>query len=1265
MKKCRMLMKLSVVVLVILLLLTSLPVGAFAIETDVKNVNSSVVSDKITIEDVAAGAATIQDLYGEDYVVDVPDSAVAVGTETETQTATTNMEYIDDMDGATIEELLASNKRVRSKEGDDLNKIVTANDDGSYTMRLFNHPVKFINEAGKIEDISLELKTSNNGGFETKAGVSRTQFSNKISNGISLSGNGVEIELLPSMNTVSSSTKATATLAMEQAAKTLPVTKIDKGAVSYYYDDKTTLEYSLTYTGFKEDIVVKEYTGQTEYNFTLNTNGLTLKCENGSYYLADENGEKKATIGTIVIFTADERNNTLGSMTHEVIKENELYMLTIHVDAEWLKDEKTVYPIRIDPTMEINYAYDGVDAIDDITINSNAGSDYDNDHIYIGKRNNYGISRVLMRFNYNFKNLFSDQRVIQRAHVEIRDIMCESTSMTVYARMFKGADWGEDNNTSWESVSQGEDTHSMPGVTVNYSLGNAKDPKHRYKINIMDAMKYWVSGEYDYRQGIVLRAPDSVENGTTELYKTFGSYQHTSYKPSLVITYLDHEQNCEPYGYLDAVESTNIRGWAWCIDAPNTPVRVKLYLENQTTGVTYSPITVQATTYRPDVESAGYGTGKYGFRYNIDWNDYSAGRYKVTAKALSMNGTTTEYILNNGTKYYENTGVKVSEQSLELGLGDTANLTATTYINGTTGWAVTWSSSNTSVATVDANGKVTAVGSGTTEITAIYGDYADLCVVTVSNINYSPSYIGVNTNKAYWIKEVGTSYYLTVEQGKWQSGSNIAVIVPRGNDSTIDKVDIQVPYLYWKFEYVVSEYRLIPFNSLEMMIGVDNDNNPNVELYDLSLNDLGAWKIVPTREGCFKILSKTSGYTKGLKIMSGNNISIYNSLVATEWEFVEVDCYGEDGDPLDYAHGHPIVPFETTYAQIYTDVPPSMLPYLFSNNISCGTDDSKQMSYVSKQQKETLIAKAENLNPINNNDMVNVASYNDIMNENCTVFKCAHCGELFFPPDLQDIYILNEEVYITILALQRSYVENIIEGDIIKAEATMRIINQLRYEFGDYDNISLYDFRDGFGNYVGSYKYLYDSYDGFYIEVTTTDTTAQIIDLFIVDTMANIPGPIGVFYSALSYAFRVAEYYYASTFSESISTTVFNDAVKDAIIEFSVSAIVIDAACKEFEFAVDCFRMAWGMNNILSENIGMYQYNYSVTIEYGVPQDRASNINKGKAVHCEYEFDSLNQINILQEGFKYINGYSGLDTLGQYKCNISNISCDWVSIAGN
>lgn len=70
-------------------------------------------------------------------------------------------------------------------------------------------------------------------------------------------------------------------------------------------DNKTSLEYSLTYTGFKEDIVVSEYTGQTEYEFTLLTEGLALEKIDGSYYLVDEKGEIKANIGDVIIFTAD------------------------------------------------------------------------------------------------------------------------------------------------------------------------------------------------------------------------------------------------------------------------------------------------------------------------------------------------------------------------------------------------------------------------------------------------------------------------------------------------------------------------------------------------------------------------------------------------------------------------------------------------------------------------------------------------------------------------------------------------------------------------------------------------------------------------------------------------------------------------------------------------------------------------------------------------------------------------------------------------
>lgn len=67
-------------------------------------------------------------------------------------------------------------------------------------------------------------------------------------------------------------------------------TLIDDKTIGYQLDERTSLEYSLTYTGFKEDIVVSEYTGQTEYEFTLLTEGLTLEEIDGSYYLTDENG---------------------------------------------------------------------------------------------------------------------------------------------------------------------------------------------------------------------------------------------------------------------------------------------------------------------------------------------------------------------------------------------------------------------------------------------------------------------------------------------------------------------------------------------------------------------------------------------------------------------------------------------------------------------------------------------------------------------------------------------------------------------------------------------------------------------------------------------------------------------------------------------------------------------------------------------------------------------------------------------------------------
>jgi hypothetical protein len=79
------------------------------------------------------------------------------------------------------------------------------------------------------------------------------------------------------------------------------------------------------------------------------------------------------------------------------------------------------------------------------------------------------------------------------------------------------------------------------------------------------------------------------------------------------------------------------------------------------------------------------------------------------------------------------TGISLSNNSLNLKIGDTSNLTATVTPSGATYKTVLWNSGNNSVATVDSTGKVTAVNSGTATITAstIEGAYTATCSVIV------------------------------------------------------------------------------------------------------------------------------------------------------------------------------------------------------------------------------------------------------------------------------------------------------------------------------------------------------------------------------------------------------------------------------------------------------------------------------------------------------------------------------------------------------
>ena len=93
---------------------------------------------------------------------------------------------------------------------------------------------------------------------------------------------------------------------------------------------------------------------------------------------------------------------------------------------------------------------------------------------------------------------------------------------------------------------------------------------------------------------------------------------------------------------------------------------------------------------------------------------------------------------DNGGVHIDPTGITLNKSTASVEVGKTTQLTVTLQPSGATG-TVTWTSSNSSVASVNSSGKVTGVAEGSATITATCDSYHASCTVTVAAavpINY-------------------------------------------------------------------------------------------------------------------------------------------------------------------------------------------------------------------------------------------------------------------------------------------------------------------------------------------------------------------------------------------------------------------------------------------------------------------------------------------------------------------------------------------------
>lgn len=133
----------------------------------------------------------------------------------------------------------------------------------------------------------------------------------------------------------------------------------------------------------------------------------------------------------------------------------------------------------------------------------------------------------------------------------------------------------------------------------------------------------------------------------------------------------------------------------------------------------------------------------------------------VTITARTSNGKSASCVITVNKNAIDINKIELNADNIFLKTGNTFNLTASILPSDATNKTITWSSSNTSVASVN-NGKVTALKEGTTTITASSGGKSDTCLVTVkSNTFKNP----VSSGGDPWIYQKDGYYYYTKTTG--------------------------------------------------------------------------------------------------------------------------------------------------------------------------------------------------------------------------------------------------------------------------------------------------------------------------------------------------------------------------------------------------------------------------------------------------------------------------------------------------------------------
>lgn len=421
---------------------------------------------------------------------------------------TANCEILNYVD---LEVFEANNHVLRLKSEETSDTYVFLNENGTKTVYYLDDDVKFVDANGITQEKNLTLTSSVGGYATTKNNVGLSIPTNPTS-GITINWNGKTVRLIPQ-------------------GGTLGRTVMENNTVRYpdYYGEGTTLVYTPTLTGVKEDIVLDSYTGQNEFVFMLNTGGLNLYSAAGRYYLAaSKTATDRIDLGDVVSFDA-RGQFSVGTMTAQTITAGQIYRLTLTVDEAFLTDPNTTYPVHIDPTLEVRTETNS-SGIEDATIYQgkptlNAGAWMYNHCGYYN--DDYKVARTLYRLpgltDNEIYQTVTPYKILS-AYFYVRETT-GTAPVNVHLYTNRGSATWQETGVTWNNAGV-----LLGGRQSTVSMGYSQYAS----FNITELLRGWKLGSNQEDAGFIL-----ISSNETSVDKALcaAEYSTANQRPYVVVTY--------------------------------------------------------------------------------------------------------------------------------------------------------------------------------------------------------------------------------------------------------------------------------------------------------------------------------------------------------------------------------------------------------------------------------------------------------------------------------------------------------------------------------------------------------------------------------------------------------------------------------------------------------------------------------------------------------------------------------------------------------